>query len=434
MGKPVESAMFAIRQVGNGRSMFGRVRAGVGFVREGRRDLEVMFENHWRAADMLMEQLGLSQEVRDSVCQTFERWDGKGEPQGVRGEEVLLASRLVNLADVVVVFEQAHGVDAAIAVATQRRGTQFDPSLVDLFVSEAESLFAGLDGVSTWETVMATEPLLERELTDDELDAALAAVADFVDVKSPYTIGHSRGVAELAMGASTVAEFPAGEVRQVYRAGLLHDLGRLGVSNAVWDKHTPLSQPEVERVRLHPYFSERMVASSPVLAPLAGLASQHHERLDGSGYPRGLTGEAITPAGRIMAAADFYRAKTEERAHRPAVSAEGAADLLRGEVRAGRIDPDAADAVLRAAGQRVGRRRVWPAGLTAREVEVLRLVARGLSRQQIAERLVISRKTASNHVEHIYTKIGVQNRAMASMFAMRHGLLDPTEPPAADPR
>ena len=141
---------------------------------------------------MLMEQLGLSQEIRDSVCQTFERWDGKGEPDGVRGEEVLLASRLVNLADVVVVFERADGVDAAIAVARARRGTQFDPGLVDLFVSEAEGLFAGLDGVSTWEAAMAAEPLLERELTNGELDSALGAVADFVDVKSPYTIGHSR--------------------------------------------------------------------------------------------------------------------------------------------------------------------------------------------------------------------------------------------------
>ena len=432
LGKPIEGAAFTIRHLGRGRSLLGRAKAGVGFAREGRHDLEVMFENHWRAADMLMEQLGLSQEIRDSVCQTFERWDGKGEPDGVRGEEVMLASRLVNLADVVAVFERADGVDAAIAVAKARRGTQFDPDLVDLFVSEAEGLFAGLDGVSTWDAAMAAEPLLERELSNEELDSALGAVADFVDVKSPYTIGHSRGVAELAVDAATVAGFPTGEVTNVYRAGLLHDLGRLGVSNAIWDKHTSLSQPEVERVRLHPYFSERMVSSSPVLAPLAALASQHHERLDGSGYPRGLTAEAITPAGRLLAAADLYRAKTEERPHRPALRADEAADVLRAEVRAGRIDSDAADAVMRAAGQRVGRRRAWPAGLTAREVEVLRLVARGLSHQQIAERLVIARKTASNHVEHIYTKIGVQNRAMASVFAMRYGLLDPIDTPRGD--
>jgi DNA-binding CsgD family transcriptional regulator len=202
----------------------------------------------------------------------------------------------------------------------------------------------------------------------------------------------------------------------------VHDLGRLGVSNAIWDKRGELTHSEMERVRMHPYLSERMLSFSPALIPLGQIAVQHHEHLDGSGYPRGLSGDAISLSGRILAAADVYHAMTEMRPHRPALSPEEAASELRAEVKAGRLDGDTADAVLRAAGHRIKRRRQWPAGLTGREVEVLRLLARGLSNKEIASELVISRKTAGNHIEHIYTKIGVSNRARASLFAMKHGL------------
>ena len=211
------------------------------------------------------------------------------------------------------------------------------------------------------------------------------------------------------------------------RAALLHDLGRLSVSNAIWDKPGPLSAAEIERVRLHPYLTERMLASAPALAGLGATAALHHERVDGSGYPRGLRGDAMTPAGKLLAAADAYIGKLEPRPHRPALPAADAARYLREEVRAARQDPESAEAVLEAAGHPVRRRRAWPAGLTTREVEVLRLLARGWPNRQIAERLVIARKTVDNHVEHIYTKIGVSNRARASLFAVRHGLMSPAE-------
>jgi ATP/maltotriose-dependent transcriptional regulator MalT len=168
-----------------------------------------------------------------------------------------------------------------------------------------------------------------------------------------------------------------------------------------------------------------MLAGSPALASLGATAAQHHERLDGSGYPRGLRGDAITLAGRLLAVADTFVAKTEPRPHRPALTVAEAAAYVRAEARAGRLDPACVDAVLAAAGQRVGRRRDWPAGLTSREVEVLRLLARGLSNKEIAEQLVIARKTVDNHVDHIYTKIGVSNRARASLFAVRHALITP---------
>jgi HD-GYP domain-containing protein (c-di-GMP phosphodiesterase class II) len=262
-------------------------------------------------------------------------------------------------------------------------------------------------------------------LSDEELDDGLAALGEFSELKSPWTLGHAQGVAELAAAAGRLAGLPAQDIVSLRRAAYVHDLGRLGVSNAIWDKPGQLSLAEFERVRLHPYLSERMLAFSPVLTPLAAIAVQHHERLDGSGYPRGLSGSAISPAGRVLGAADLYHALLEFRPHRLPLDPEQAAGVLRSEVAAGRIDADAADAVLRAAGHRVERRHAsgTPA-LTGREVQVLRLLARGLSTKAIAQQLVISAKTAGSHIEHIYAKTGTANRAQASVYALKHGLMN----------
>jgi len=425
---PASKPLFMLRHLGAGRPVAERTRLGVAFLGEGRKAAAAMLDNHWTASDNLAARLGLAQRVRDSIEQTFERWDGKGVPNGARGEEILLASRLVALADVVEAFHRAGGLDAAIEVARQRRGTQFDPAIVDLFVAEAPTLYAGLDGASTWDAVMTAEPALGVRLGDEQVEAVLQAIADFADVKSPYTIGHSRGVADLAGEAARVLGLNDPAVRQVRLAGLVHDLGRLGVPNTIWDKHGPLSHAEKERVRLHPYFTERMLACSPALAPLAAIAVQHHERMDGSGYPRGLAGGAVSPGGRLLAAADYYHSRIEPRPHRQASAADEAAAQLRAEVKAGRLDAEAARAVLIAAGHRATRRQARSDGLTSREVEVLGLLAQGLSNREIAERLVIARKTASHHIEHIYAKTGTTNRALASLYAANHGLIGEAKP------
>ncbi|HEY1273779.1 MAG TPA: HD domain-containing phosphohydrolase [Thermoleophilaceae bacterium] len=419
-GLPAKVAVLS--RVGAGRGLLERARLGVQFAGDGLTPKEAI-ENHWLATNDLAAALGLGREVRDGLYQTFERWDGKGVPAEARGDEILIAARLVNLADVVEVFHNSGGVDAAVAVARERSGTQFDPALVEVFCADAPQVLDGIDAVTAWPAVIGAEPELEITLSDEELDSALEAIADFTDLKSPWTIGHSRGVADLAHAAAKLLGLSETDAALVRRAGLVHDLGRLGVSNAIWDKRGPLTPAELERVRLHPYLTDRMLASSEALAALGAIAVQHHERLDGSGYPRGLSGDALTPAGRTLAAADAYHAMTEPRPHRDARTADEAAAEMRSGVREALFDGDAVEAVLGAAGHPVKRRRQWPGGLTPREVEVLRLLVRGLSNKEIAEQLVISRKTAGSHVEHIYSKIGVSNRAQASLFAMKHGLM-----------
>jgi HD-GYP domain-containing protein (c-di-GMP phosphodiesterase class II) len=363
----------------------------------------------------------------EAVCvairQGYEQWDGKGYPSHLRGEEIGLPARLVHLAGPVEVVSRRHGTGAAVAVARRHRGTQFDPAVVDLFCAHAPQLLDGLDQASDWDAVLGTEPQLSRRADGAGLDQVLEAMADLVDMKSPYLAGHSRGVANLAAAAARMAGYPADDVAAIRRAGLIHDLGRLGVSNAIWDKPGPVTEAESERIRLHPYLTDRMLARVDALSHSRQIAARHHERLDGSGYPRGLTAATLTPPDRLLAAADAYHAMTEPRPHRGPLGPGHASRELRAEAVAGRLDGEAVDAVLRAAGHRVPARRAWPGGLTAREVEVLGLLARGHSTRDIAQRLVVTPKTAANHIEHIYTKLGISSRAAATLYATQHGLM-----------
>src|SRR5262244_186542 len=374
---------------------------------------------------------GAKYEQRSLAGASYEQWDGHGWPGELKGDAVPMAARLAQLAEYTEVAHRIGGAEAAAVLARKRAGAQFDPALSALLCADPEAILAGLESAQTWEAVIAAEPALGVQLSGERFDAALTAVADFVDLKSPYTLGHARAVAGLAASAGAQLELAPGDLMTLRRAGLVHGLGRLGVSNSIWDKRGPLGAGEWERVRMQPYLTERMLHQSPSLAPLGVVAVQYRERLDGSGYPRGLSGAAITQPARILGAADAYQAMTEPRPHRPAFSAEEAAAELRAGVKAVRLDRDAVEAVLAAAGHRAARRREGPAGLTAREVDVLRLLARGMSSKEIASQLVISPKTARNHIEHIYVKIGASSRATASLFAMQHGLLSDEYPATA---
>jgi HD-GYP domain-containing protein (c-di-GMP phosphodiesterase class II) len=421
--RSVRAAAATMSLVGSGNPPLHRFRVGLEFAISGRRDFDGMIARHSAVARALSERLGLPEAVQEAVGASYEQWDGKGWPDGLAGAAIPIAARLSQFAEFVEVAHRLGGNDAALALAERRSGLQFDPALSAALRADPDGILGGLDSAHTWSAVIDAEPALRVTLTGDDFDWALRAIADFVDLKSPYTLGHARAVAELAAATASRLELPEDETRTLRRAGLVHDLGRLGVSNAIWDKPGPLGAGEWERVRLHPYLTERMLHQSAALAPLAAIAVQHRERLDGSGYPKGLSGGAITRPARILGAVDAYRSMREPRPHRPALSAEQAAAELRADVRAGKLDAEAVAAVLTAAGHAVGRRQEWPAGLTTREVDVLRLVARGLSSKQIATQLVISPKTARNHIEHIYAKIDASTRVAAGLFATEHGLL-----------
>jgi HD-GYP domain-containing protein (c-di-GMP phosphodiesterase class II) len=358
----------------------------------------------------------------------FEWWDGRGSPRGLAGEGISVAARVVRVASVGVFFARLGGVDASVQAVHERAGSVLDPALSGRFAVEGRRLLADVEGGDALERVLEAEPSSWRLVSDAELDLVARAFGDLVDLKSPFFHGHSAGVAELVNGAADAFGLDAEETTGLRRAALLHDVGRAAVSTGIWEKPGPLTAAEWEQVRLHPYYSERVLLRSSVLAPLAPLAGMHHERLDGSGYFRGLKAVSLPRAARLLAAADAFQAMTQERPHRPAYPSELAARELEAEGRRGRLDPEAVRAVCSAAGERPSSRRSpWPAGLTDREIEVLRLLAAGCSNREIGRRLWISPKTAGHHVQHIYGKIGASTRAGAALFAMEHDLLAPTE-------
>jgi len=419
----LRGAASMLRLIGSGNPPMQRLRVAFDFAVSGYKDMDGTMERHAQLARALGQELGLADDVLDSLGSSYERWDGRGYPGELKGDAVPLPSRITQLAEFMEVAHRAGGIGAAQAMATARSGSQFDPDLVSVICADGEKVFHGIDEVSAWDAVIDAEPALATALTDEECDRALLAIARFVDLKTPYLLGHSEVVSELAARAAAHLGLAEAQVAIVRRAGLVIGFGRLGVSNAIWDKPGPLATGEWERVRLWPYYTERMLEQSESLAPIGTVAAQHRERLDGSGYPRRLTGASLSRPARILAVVDAYQAMREPRPHRPALTADEAADVLRADVAAGRLDGDVVAAVLEVAANPGGGRRYRPGNLTPREVEVLRLAVRGMSNKQIASALVVTPKTVGNHIEHIYTKIGVSNRVAASRFAMEHGLV-----------
>jgi HD-GYP domain-containing protein (c-di-GMP phosphodiesterase class II) len=380
---------------------------------------------HCEVAQRLAARLGFGEGLVLALGQLYERWDGRGLPAGLAGEEIAPAVRVVSLAQDVITFRRLGGIEAAVAVARRRAGGAYDPRMAEQLCRFAPTLLAGLDEEPSWDAVLALEPGGRTTLAGSELDLACQAIADFADIKSPFTLNHSSGVAQLAAEAARRCGLPDADVVAVRRAGLLHDVGRVGISASIWEKPGPLSEREWERVRLHTYYTERILARPAALTRLGALAALHHERLDGSGYHRGARAADLTPAASILAAADAYHAMLEPRPHRPARTPEAAASVLQAEAQARRLDRDAVEGVLAAGGHRVSpARRALAGGLTEREVQVLRLIARGQPMKQVAQDLSISRKTVDNHIQHIYAKLGVSTRAGATLFAMEHALLD----------
>jgi HD-GYP domain-containing protein (c-di-GMP phosphodiesterase class II) len=414
---------FLVGNIGRGQPLLQRVSMMATLLVNARGQISRMIHSHCTSATLLANRLGLGPDVQAALPCTFERYDGGGLPTGVQGDAIPIQMRVAQVAEMAEVHHRTYGVEGARAMVRTRRGGQFDPQVADTFLDNAEDILAGPPTGDVWAAAVRAAPDRHERLDDQTLDTLLVALGDFVDLKCPFTLGHSRAVARLAGDAAVAAGLDDDAVALTRRAGHVHDLGRIGVSNQIWSKPCSLSAAEFERVRLHPYFTVRILKQVPGLAQLAEVAGNHHECLDGSGYPRALAGSAIGLPDRILAAAVSYQSACEPRPYRKEMTPESAQRRLAARVQAGELDAAAVDAVLHAAGHRAQRPKVRPDGLTPREVEVLCLVARGASNKEIASALVISEKTARNHVERTYTKIGVSNRIGASMYALRHGLV-----------
>jgi HD-GYP domain-containing protein (c-di-GMP phosphodiesterase class II) len=423
-GRPREVMGAAFTRLGNDSGATGRMRAIGAFLSQGQAFGPRMATANCEVSSRLAERLGLSGGVIDALGFAFERWDGKGIPNGIRGESIPPIVRVMTLTHTLVTqMQRGRPVDAK-ALVTRRAGTDFAPDVAAAFTRRAEDLLDSISAESVWDQALEAEPASRPWLPATRLDEMAAAFADFADLKSPFTLGHSHGVARLAETAARGLRIDESEILSLRRAALLHHLGRVGVANGIWDKPGPLSGGEWERVRLYPYHTERIVGRPRAFDGLAPLAGAVQERLDGSGYHRGVPAAVISTAARVLAAADVYQAMTEERPHRPALEAAAAARELTAEVEARRLDREAVGAVLAAAGHSAKRAHTtWPAGLTEREVDVLRLVAAAKPNKEIASMLFISDETVKNHVRHIYEKIDRSTRAGAALFAMENDLI-----------
>jgi HD-GYP domain-containing protein (c-di-GMP phosphodiesterase class II) len=422
--RPSEVLSVLLPNAGRDRSALGRARAIADTMVHGKANGVMIMKTHCEVAARLATRCGLDDAVSGALYQIAERWDGKGIPGRLKGDQISLATRFANFAHVAVAATSDGDGDTAGAVK-RLAGRSIDPDIADAYLAEAGALDEVTSGADCWERLLAAEPGEPITVPERRLDEVAAAFGDAVDLKTPYLHSHSSGVAELAAGAAQACGCDEATVRTVRLAGLLHDLGRVGVSTGVWERPGPLSVGEWEQVRLHPYHTERILSRSPVLAPLARLAGSHHERLDGSGYHRQSEASGLDRLSRLLAAADTYHALTEPRPNRPGYTpAEAASQLAASHS----LDRDAVAAVCEAAGQprppRAGRAE-HPAGLTEREVDVLRLLAQGLTKKDMAGMLHVSTSTVHTHVVHIYEKIGLSTRAGAALFAMEHDLLRP---------
>ena len=418
----MQARRFMMSRAGYGTPPLNRMKQTATLMMTNGRGVMEQMASHCAAAGEFADRVGLGADARTGIEQAYARWDGKGVPPDLEGEALSLAARIAHVAEACEVFTRTQSVADAVDMVRARSGTQFDPKIAALLTPDPEALFDCIDD-DCIDELLDNEPIERPKLSNDELDGVLAAIGDFCDLRCPYFVGHARGTAELAAAAGTALKMKPADVRVLRRAAYVHDIGRFGVPGSVWDKPGPLTSSEQERMRLHVYYVERIFNRPEPLKRVGVLAATHHERMDSSGYHRAVGGTMLSTPARVLAAADAYHAMTQRRPYRPAFEPDDAARELRRDANNGLFDPVAVDAVLEAAGHPGMRARGGgPAGLTTRESDVLALLAQGMPNKGIARHLSISPKTVNNHVERIYSKLGVSNRAAAAMRAMEYGL------------
>ena len=410
---PFDMLRLMVTQAGSDQAGMARLRSVLSVLAGGKKAAEMNFRAACEVADVFARRLGLEEPVLAALRTSFERWNGRGLPAGVKGQAIPRPMRMAQLSHEFEILARIEGAERALGIIGARAGRAYDPDLARIVVRDGAAWWEELDGADPWDAALAAAPHC-RPLTDPESREVLLVLADFADIKSPWTGGHSRAVAALAGEACGP---------QAEAAALVHDLGRVAVPNTVWDKEGPLTRDERDRAELHSVVTDQLLRRVPFTAALAAAGTAAHERQDGSGYHRRVGGAHLDMTQRVIAAADSYQAMVSERPHRAALPREAAAAEVRSMATSGRLDREAVERVLAAAGHRRAGRPAVAAGLTAREAEVLRLMALGLTTRQIAENLVISAKTADHHIQHVYAKIGASTRGAAALFAVEHGVL-----------
>jgi HD-GYP domain-containing protein (c-di-GMP phosphodiesterase class II) len=332
--EPLPSLAFALRHAGDGASPLGRVWRTVQIGARERGVGREMAQTRCDRGARIAELLGFTAATQDAIRALDEHWDGRGMPHGLRGADIPVLGRIVGLAQTVEVFASAFGVDAAMAVALERRGTWFDPLLVDVVRSfRRDRIFWGeVLGPDPASRLSAVEPE-DQVLVADEarLDQIAEAFAQVIDAKSPYTSRHSHGVAAVADAIGQARGFGADDRRDLRRAALLHDIGKLGVSNRILDKAGALTDDERRQVQEHARHTQRILERVAAFAPIVEIASAHHERLDGSGYHRGVDGSRLDPLSRTLAVADVCEALSADRPYRQGLPWERVRAILRQE-------------------------------------------------------------------------------------------------------
>ncbi len=384
-----------------------------------------VFSSHCEVAARIAERLGLPANVQNNLRQLYERWDGHGFPAGLSGEAISLPVRLVLAVQDAMSLADIMPLGRVPDVIAGRSGGPYDPAIVAAFVPRLEELLAPLSDEDAWATAMALEAADDVALSEADLDAASEVIADFIDLKSPVIAGHSRAVGALTDAAAATARMAEPDRAALRRAALWHDIGYIAIPGTLRFGATAPAEGS-ERSRLHPYFAERLMQRVPGLAAIGAMIAEHHERLDGSGFHRGIRASELSSPSRLLAVVEAYQNLIEDRPFRVTINPKQAALKLREAVTAGTLDGQAVACVLEAAGLS-GRRKKVPfvAGLTAREVDVLVHVARGGTTKEIGRTFGLSPKTVDNHIQSIYAKLGVNTRGGATLFALEHGLLRP---------
>lgn len=379
---------------------------------------------HCEVAELFARRLGFGEHVQRTVRFQWERWDGKGLAYALKKQEAPVAARVLHLAQMVEFAHSLGGPAESERLVNERSGTRFDPEISGAFLAlSAQREFWGLlDSQDTQEAILALAPPTDADrTTHSRMDAVCEALADLADAKTVDAHGHSRNVASIAADIARQLHLTADDETRVWRAALVHDLGTVALSVGVLEKGSRRSPGEWEQFRLHPYYTHRVLGAAGGLREFAADAAAHHEQLDGNGYHRQLTQQQLTMNARILAVADRY-AELLQTGHEPDRALRELRDIVSAQ-----LDVSCYEALARSLGATESIRSPLPAppvphGLSERECEVLRLLAHGMSNPEIAELLVISRKTVEHHVEHIFNKLGVTSRTAAVAYALQGGL------------